>query len=99
MNLQGKECRVKKIWCDKHHINYHYVYFIKRDYDKHVKKFIPYVLCSVICIDCYKADLELKRNQMVAMGKVFDFNRYAYDAEIIKLYENDWRALWETNFY
>lgn len=33
------------------------------------------------------------------MGKTFDFNRYAYDANIIKLYEGDWQALWNTNFY
>ena len=99
MNVNGKEFRVRKIWCNKHHFNDHYIFFIKRDYEKKQKAMLPYVLYSKVCVLCYNEDLELKKKQAVALGYKFDINRYAFDAPIEHLSEGDFQALWSTNFY
>lgn len=99
MNMQGKECRVRKIWCKKHHFNNHWIFFIKRDYDRKDKVMLPFVYYSAICMECYEEDFNLKRNQQIALGNKFDENRYAFDSAILKAYENDWHALWCTRFY
>ena len=99
VNMQGKECRIRKIWCNKHHFNDHYIFFVKRDYHKKDKAMIPYVLYSAICHRCYDEDFNLKRNQIIALGQKFDENRYAYDGIIQRASENDFQALWSTRFY
>lgn len=99
MNMQGKECRIRKIWCNKHHFNDHWIFFIKRDYEKKDKAMIPFVYYSAICTKCYEEDFYLKKNQQIALGKKFDENRYAFDSAILTAYENDWQSLWKINFY
>lgn len=99
MNLQGKECRVRKIWCNEHHFNDHWIFFVKRDYEKKGKAMIPFVMYAKICFLCYEEDYRLKETQANALGVKFDPNRYAFDSVIERATENDWHYLWHTKFY
>lgn len=44
-------------------------------------------------------DYRLKQAQANALGVKFDPNRYAFDSVIERATENDFQALWHTNFY
>jgi hypothetical protein len=99
MNLKGREYRIRKVWCDKHHFNDHWVFFIKRDYERKDKAMIPFVMYAKICFLCYEEDYRLKENQANALGVKFDTNRYAFDSVIEQATENDFQALWNVKFY